>query len=102
MRLSPYTRVGRVDLAAAVTDRVLQFWTVEHGPTMLVAVALVHNGRVRIDCVATRPSRASAGRHLARCRHRARPDFDPCPFLPYGRGLLPALAATAPAVGGRL
>lgn len=91
VRLSPYTRAGWADLAATMNDRVLQFWTVEHGPTMLVAVALVHIGRIRVR-------RAE----IAHARHRRAATWFgattvlvlaaiPWPFLPYGRGLLPAL-----------
>lgn len=89
--VSPYTRAGWADLATAMTDRVLRFWTVEHGPTMLVAVVLVHVGRGLARRAATPRSR----------HHRATTCFGlatllvlaaiPWPFLPYGRGLLPTL-----------
>jgi hypothetical protein len=86
---SPYTRAGWADLAGAMTDRVLRFWTVEHAPTMLLAVALVHAGRVLVR-------RAEAPRARHRC---AAVTFGlatllvlaaiPWPFLAYGRALLP-------------
>ena len=88
---SPHTRAGWSDLGAMLGNRILQFWTLEHGPTMLVAVALVHSG-------VTRSRRAET----ARDRHRSAALWFgaaallvlaaiPWPFLPHGRGLLPTL-----------
>lgn len=44
--VSPIVRAGWSDLGAAMGNRVLQFWTVEHAPTMVVAIVIVHIGRV--------------------------------------------------------
>ena len=45
--VSPIVRAGWSDLGAAMGNRVLQFWTVEHAPTMILAIVIVHVGRVR-------------------------------------------------------
>ncbi len=89
--LSPHTREGFSDLGAALGDRVLQFWTLEHGPVMLIALVLTHIGASR----SRRPEEA-------RDRHRTAALWFgiaallvlaaiPWPFLSYGRGLFPSL-----------
>ena len=45
--VSPIVRAGWADLGATMGNRVLQFWTIEHAPTMILAIAIVHIGRVR-------------------------------------------------------
>lgn len=89
--VSPYTAAGFADLGTAMTDRVLRFWTVEHGPTMLAAVILVHAGRVlvrRVPAARARHRRAAVCFGLATVLVLA---AIPWPFLVYGRGLLPRL-----------
>lgn len=89
--VSPYTAAGFADLATAMTDRVLRFWTVEHGPTMLAAVVLVHVGRVlvrRAPAARARHRRAAVCFGLATLLVLA---AIPWPFLAYGRDLLPRL-----------
>ena len=44
--VSPIVRAGWSDLSATMANRVLQFWTIEHAPTMLIAIVVVHIGRV--------------------------------------------------------
>jgi len=44
--LSPYTAAAMKDFGAAMRDPVLRFWAVEHLAVMLLAVILVHVGRV--------------------------------------------------------
>ena len=44
--VSPLVRAGWSDLGAAMGNRTLQFFTVEHAPTMIIAAAIVHIGRV--------------------------------------------------------
>jgi hypothetical protein len=44
--LSPYTAAAMRDFGAAMRDPVLRFWAVEHLAMMLLAVVLVHVGRV--------------------------------------------------------
>jgi len=46
--LSPVTRSAFVDMAAAMREAPIRFFAVEHAVGMLVAIALVHIGRVRI------------------------------------------------------
>jgi hypothetical protein len=46
--LSPITRLGVRNLAAAMQIPAARFFTVEHAVGMLVAIALVHVGRVKI------------------------------------------------------
>ena len=45
---SPITRVAFGDFGAAMGNSILRFWAVEHLFGMLVAIALLHVGRVRI------------------------------------------------------
>lgn len=46
--LSPITGAAFADFGAAMGNPVLRFWAVEHAFGMVVAVALVHIGRVRL------------------------------------------------------
>ena len=46
--LSPITRLGVRNLAAAMQIPAARFFTVEHALGMIVAIALVHVGRVKI------------------------------------------------------
>jgi hypothetical protein len=46
--VSPMTRVAFADFGAAMGNSMLRFWAVEHLFGMLIALALVHIGRVRI------------------------------------------------------
>jgi hypothetical protein len=50
--LSPITRLGVRNLAAAMQIPAARFFTVEHAVGMIVAIALVHVGRVKIRKVA--------------------------------------------------
>jgi len=89
--LSPLPRIGWADMAATLDNRVLQFWTLEHAPTMVVAVVIVHIGRVRsrrADAPARRHRPAALSAGLATALVLA---AIPWPFLEYGRPLLPRL-----------
>jgi hypothetical protein len=44
---SPSTHTAFADFGAAMKDRVLRFWAVEHSFAMLLAVVAAHVGRVR-------------------------------------------------------
>jgi hypothetical protein len=44
--LSPVTKQGMQDMGAAMKDPTTRFWVVEHGLAMLVALVLVHVGRL--------------------------------------------------------
>jgi hypothetical protein len=44
--LSPFTTQALQNFGAAMKDRQLRFWAVEHIATMMLAVILVHVGRV--------------------------------------------------------
>jgi hypothetical protein len=46
--LSPITRIGIRNFAAAMQINVARFFTVEHAIGMIAAIALVHVGRVKI------------------------------------------------------
>jgi hypothetical protein len=46
--LSPITRMGVSNLAAAMRIEATRFFTVEHPVTMIAAIALIHIARVRI------------------------------------------------------
>ncbi len=56
--LSPLPRAAFGDFGAAMGDRLLRFWAVEHIFGMVVAIALVHVGQAR-----ARRSRTDAARH---------------------------------------
>jgi hypothetical protein len=45
--LSPSTHHAFADFGAAMKDRMLRFWAVEHSSAMLLAVVVAHVGRVR-------------------------------------------------------
>ena len=45
--VSPLTSAAFVDIASAMRNPPLRFWAVEHGPTMLLVVALAHIGNLR-------------------------------------------------------
>lgn len=45
--LSPLTSAAFADMGAAMKNPPLRFFTVEHGPTMLVVTALMHVGSAR-------------------------------------------------------
>src|SRR3982751_2709371 len=44
--LSPFTAAALHDFGAAMRAPALRYWAVEHAATMLIAVILVHVGRV--------------------------------------------------------
>jgi hypothetical protein len=46
--LSPITRAAFADVGGAMGNSVLRFWAVEHAFGMIIAVALVHIGRVKL------------------------------------------------------
>ena len=54
--LSPITKMGMQNLAAAMRIPTARFFTVEHVLGMLIAIALIHVGRVKIR-KATDPAR---------------------------------------------
>jgi hypothetical protein len=88
---SPVAEVARANFAASMKDAVMRFWAVEHVFAMLLALVVMHVGRVLVK-------RATAG---AAKRKRALGWFGgallivlvsiPWPFFPYGRPLLPHL-----------
>lgn len=55
--LSPVTASAFVDMAAAMREASVRFFAVEHPFGMIVAIALVHIGRVRIRKAATSEQR---------------------------------------------
>ena len=46
--LSPLTEIAFADFGGAMRNPGLRFWAVEHAVGMIVAIALVHIGRVKI------------------------------------------------------
>lgn len=85
--LSPFTKTAFANFGAAMRDRYLRFWAVEHALMMVLAMVMVHVGRV-----AARRATTDLARH-----RRAALWFGvalllmvvatPWPFLPYGRPL---------------
>jgi hypothetical protein len=47
--LSPFTHAAFADLGHVMKNPYYRFWTVEHGPVQLLAVALAHIGNARIN-----------------------------------------------------
>ena len=89
--VSPLVRAGWSDLGAAMGNRVLQFWTVEHAPTMILAIVIVHVGRViarRRDDDRRRYRTTTLSVGAATFLILA---GIPWPFLEHGRPLLPWL-----------
>ena len=86
--VSPLVRAGLSDLSATMDNRVLQFFTVEHAPTMIIAVLVVHLGRVR-----ARRAADDRRRHRVTTLSVALATLlilggIPWPFLEHGRPLL--------------
>lgn len=101
---SPYTRAAFADVATAITDDTLRFWLAEHGPVMIVAVALVHVGSTRSARGMSPDTASASGDPDVRSwsGHRTATIWFgaatlvilaaiPWPFLEYGRPLLPGL-----------
>jgi len=44
--LSPITKQGMQDMSASMKDPVTRYWVVEHGLTMILALVVVHIGRM--------------------------------------------------------
>ncbi len=89
--VSPLVRAGWSDIGATMDNRVLQFWTVEHAPTMVLAIAIVHIGRVvtrRADNDRRRFRTAMGSVGIATLLILA---GIPWPFFEHGRPLLPWL-----------
>jgi hypothetical protein len=83
--LSPITAAALKDFGAAMRDPALRFWAVEHAATMLLAVILVHVGRVlarKATTSASRRTRQIVFFGLATVAMIAR---TPWPGLPNGR-----------------
>jgi hypothetical protein len=58
--LSPITKLGVRNLAAAMQIPAARFFTVEHAAGMIIGIALIHVGRVKI-----RKAAEPAGKHRA-------------------------------------
>ena len=46
--VSPITQSGMMNMGSAMKDPILRFWTVEHLSVMIVGIALITVGRVRL------------------------------------------------------
>lgn len=85
--LSPFTRAGLQDPAAAMRSSVLRFFLIEHVVSMVLALVAAHMGRVRTRRAQTGPEkhqRAASGALLALLCILV---GIPWPFLPYARPL---------------
>jgi hypothetical protein len=81
--LSPITSNAIMHMEAAMQNRVVRFWAVEHGVVMLAALALAHIGVAR-----GRKGKVGATM-LVGLALLAILAATPWPFLRYGRPLLP-------------
>jgi hypothetical protein len=87
--LSPITTLAVHQLHLAMTARVARFWTIEHPLVMIIALALVHVGRVRIRRAGDPQSKRRAALLFYGLALLAILGGVPWPVLPYGRPLLP-------------
>jgi hypothetical protein len=81
--LSPITSGAVSDMAAAMQNRVVRFWTVEHATSMILALVLAHIGVAR-----ARKGKGGAA-VLFLLALLAILAGIPWPFMPYGRPLVP-------------
>jgi hypothetical protein len=81
--LSPITSSALTNMGTTMQNRVARFWAVEHGFSMLVALALAHVGLAR----AKKGKGGAALLYLLALI--AILIGIPWPFLPYGRPLIP-------------
>lgn len=44
--ISPVVKAGMADMATAMKDPIMRFWTVEHALSMVVAIAIITLGRI--------------------------------------------------------
>lgn len=86
--VSPIVRAGWSDLGATMDDRVLQFWTIEHAPTMIVAIGIVHIGRVVARRADNDPRRYRVATLSVGVATLLILGGIPWPFLEHGRPLL--------------
>jgi hypothetical protein len=82
--LSPITSGAVSDMAAAMQNRVVRFWTVEHATSMILALVLAHVGVAR-----ARKGKGGAA-VLFLLALLAILAGIPWPLMPYGRPLFPA------------
>jgi len=85
--LSPFTTAALRDFGAAMRTPALRFWAVEHSATMILAVVLVHVGRVlarKAQTPRARRARQTIAFGLATIAMVA---ATPWPGLPNGRPL---------------
>lgn len=88
LAVSPLTRAALANVGAAMHDKVLRFWAIEHITGMLIGVTLVHIGHVRTRRLADGASRHRAALRWFGAGLLAILITMPWPFLPYGRPLL--------------
>jgi hypothetical protein len=81
--VSPITSSALANMGAAMQNRVVRFWAVEHGFTMLVALALAHIGLAR-----AKKGKGGAALMFLLALIAVLIGI-PWPALPYGRPLLP-------------
>ena len=86
--ISPLTRAAFSDFGAAMGDRVLRYWAVEHLFGMLIGVALIHIGRARARRAPVGPPRHRVTAIFFTLGLLAILVSIPWPGLPTGRPLL--------------
>ncbi|HEX2443048.1 MAG TPA: hypothetical protein VHJ77_03810 [Vicinamibacterales bacterium] len=82
--LSPITSGAIANMGAAMQNRVIRFWAVEHVTSMVLALALAHIGVAR-----ARKGKGGAAVLFVLALLAILIGI-PWPFLPYGRPLVPA------------
>ena len=87
--LSPITAAILSSFGAAMKDRALRFWAVEHVFAMVLGIVLVHVGRVAVRRVKDAPTKHKKALVFYALGTLFIVAGIPWPFLPYGRGLLP-------------
>lgn len=89
--VSPVVSTARQNMAAAMHDRTLRFFSVEHLSMMLLAVAVAHIGRVRAKKHGEAPARHKTTLLTLVGFLVLVAASIPWPFLPHGRPLLRGL-----------
>ena len=87
--LSPITTAALSGFGAAMKDRTLRFWAVEHAFAMILGIVLVHIGRVAVRRAKDAPAKHKKALVFYALGTLCIVAGIPWPFLPYGRGLLP-------------
>jgi hypothetical protein len=89
--LSPITHAAFANMGAVMRDPTLRYFTIEHVFAMIIAIAFVNIGRVRVRKMATDVARHRAATIFYGLALLAILMGIPWPFMKVGRPLIPSL-----------